>query len=310
MANQAGTISVQISDLQRKRWTIWLSSLTIFAVAVAWCHHDGIVFDEKTIAAMLFAYVIVALVAELCRITPQIGRFAVCLDGIGQLWIAAAAFAIIQYPAARLNFPLADTAIAAFDSALGFDWPRYADWVAVHPSLQALLDRVYHAYAVLTPFLAFAVGLRNPRRLQCCLIANLIGALTCAVLAALLPAVGAAGYFLPSAEWPSYVRSFLDARAGSVQTLNFSTIDGIEQFPSYHATMAILYAYGFMSLPRWAALPLVSFMGLMMVSALSTGSHHLGDVLAGALIGLSAVLIAERATERRQLFSVSSEPPQ
>jgi membrane-associated phospholipid phosphatase len=283
----------------RRRALIWVPTIAFFAVAVLWCWLDGIRFDVRVLFGVVCIYALFGLVAEICYRTPRIASFAVCIEGLDQLWVAAAAFTLLQYPLVRLGMPLSDKSLIEIDHALGFDWVAHFRAVRSWPYLIEALATVYASYAWLTPFLAIVVGLYSPKRFQQCLLANVIGAALCAVCSTVFPAIGAAGTFLPENEWPDYVNAFLSARGADALTLRFNELAGIEQFPSFHATMAVFYAYAFLALPKWLTFPLLALEAAMLLSALSIGGHHLADVIAGVAIGTLAILASSFVIDGR-----------
>lgn len=271
---------------------VWVLSGSVFLGAVLWCAIDGITFSPTMLYGFLTVYALTALTARLCYITPHLTRVGSAISGLGQLWVSSAGLAVIQYPAARIRFPLVDSALIRFDGALDFDWPSHFAWVMSHPSVRHLFELAYHSYGVFVPLIIIGIGLWNPRHLQHCLLANIFAALACAILAALFPAIGGSGVFLPHDQWPPFIPAFLEARAGTLQ-LDLNNIQGIEQFPSYHATLAVMLAYGLLCLPRLISVPLIAFEMAMLVSALAIGGHHLADVVAGTAIALACIATVE-----------------
>jgi len=108
------------------------------------------------------------------------------------------------------------------------------------------------------------------------------------------PAGGAYAYYHPVGIGSSYVEQFLATRSGLITALTLDQVEGIIQFPSYHAAAAVLLAYAFASLPRWIAVPGIIFETTLAVSAVPMGGHHLVDVLAGAAVGAVSLAIATR----------------
>jgi membrane-associated phospholipid phosphatase len=293
---------------QRYRFTIWICATSVLAVSIAWCYLDGIWLDPARLAGVIAIYIVLAALAELFYRIRRLRVLGMCIDTLDQLWTTAAGFTLIQYPAARHGGALVDPALARIDHALGFDWSAHFAAVQTHPYLMDWAGHAYTSYAILTPILVLLVGVYNFRRLQECLLANIVGASFCAFVSVLFPAVGAAGFFLPESEWPFYVHQFLLARAGEISFLRYDDLAGIEQFPSYHATMAVLYIFAFMGLPRWVAAPFVLLECAMMYSAIPIGGHHLADVIAGLTIGIAAISIVKFATRGSSTAKHAAEP--
>jgi membrane-associated phospholipid phosphatase len=295
--------------MQRYRFAIWICATSVLAVSIAWCYLDGIWLDPARLAGIIAIYIAIAALAELFYRIPRLRVLGMCIDTLDQLWVTAAGFTLIQYPAARHGGALVDPTLARIDHALGFDWSAHFAAVQNHPYLMGLAAHAYSSYAILTPILVLLVGVYNFRRLQECLLANIVGASLCAVFSILFPAVDAAGFFLPESEWPSYVNQFLLARAGEISFLRYDDLLGIEQFPSYHATMAVLYIFAFMGLPRWLAAPFMLLGCAMIYSAIPIGGHHLADVIFGSVIGVAGILLVKTATRGSSMAKHAAERP-
>jgi membrane-associated phospholipid phosphatase len=269
---------------------VWISAAALFLCGVVWCYADGISLSPRYAVGFIEIYALVALAGRLIGALPYVSRLGPCVEGLSQLWLAAGALALIQYPMARTALPLVDSWLVSFDHALGFNWPTHYAWVAVHPLTLKMLQLTYGSYMVMAPIFVLTVGLYCKDRMEHCILANLLAGVICAVLAMLFPAVGASGYFLPPDHMPGFVKVFLQARAG-IQFLDIRHMEGIEQFPSYHAVMGVIYAFGFAGLPKPLAVPLVAFEIVLVISALAIGGHHLADVLAGMMIAAAVLAV-------------------
>jgi membrane-associated phospholipid phosphatase len=69
-------------------------------------------------------------------------------------------------------------------------------------------------------------------------------------------------------------------------------MQGIIQFPSYHAAGAVLLSYAFAGFPRWIAAPTLIVETVLTVSAIPIRGHHLVDVLAGAALAIASIAVA------------------
>lgn len=77
-------------------------------------------------------------------------------------------------------------------------------------------------------------------------------------------------------------------RDGTLTILDWSHIDGLVTFPSFHTTAAILLAWSMRNVPiaRWVFLVLNI---LMIVATPTHGGHYLIDVLAGAVLAVASI---------------------
>ena len=212
-----------------------------------------------------------------------------------QFTVALKAFAPLTYLAAASGYPLADGALTRLDAMLfGFEWNAEANWVAGHPTLDWLLQRAYFSlyYQGALVFLIGGVsrpGDRNGEIIwQFCI--SLV--LTCAIF-----------FFVPAAAHvahvgPGWLKTLMMIRDGEWSSFDFSHIEGIITFPSFHTTLAILLVYA-VRRHLWALAAFVPLNILLVVATLSVGGHYLVDVAAGAAVAV--VSIAATRFVRRQL---------
>jgi membrane-associated phospholipid phosphatase len=76
-------------------------------------------------------------------------------------------------------------------------------------------------------------------------------------------------------------------------------------FPSGHAAAAFAFAQGVAHVSPTAAIPLRGVAALVAYTRVHTGVHYPGDVIAGALIGVTLAEVTTRALDRR---GSSSQP--
>jgi hypothetical protein len=241
---------------------------------------------ECDILLVIFAVIYSVVGAQ----APSMGRStAVVSDlllSILQLIVALKAFAPLTYLAAASGYPLVDSASARLDAILfGFDWNVEANWVANHPTLDWLLQQAYFSlyYQGALVFLIGSVsrtGERNGEIIwQFC-----IGlALTCAIFV-FTPAVAHAAH-----AGTGWLKTLMMIRYGEWNSLDFSHVEGIICFPSFHTTLAILLVYA-VRRHRWALAILVPLNMLLIVATLSVGGHYLVDLPAGAAVAFISIV--------------------
>jgi membrane-associated phospholipid phosphatase len=92
-------------------------------------------------------------------------------------------------------------------------------------------------------------------------------------------------------------------RSGEWAALDFSHVEGIVTFPSFHTTLAILLMYAVRN-HRWALAVLVPLNMLLIVATLSVGGHYLVDLPAGgavAIISIAATRLLRQHLAKRRL---------
>ena len=221
-----------------------------------------------------------------------------------------ASFCIVVFATGR-RYPLLDGAFEAADRALGLDWLTYARLLDAHEWLWRITTLAYASigpqFAVVIMVMVFA---RQAKRLYAYLLAQTLALSATALVAMLLPAIGA--YAQAGGAQAGFIHAFgtADSMTASIEWLRLggigaSHIDNttLISFPSFHACCCVLFAWSTWRIPvlRWAMLVLN---GAMMAATPVHGSHYFVDVIAGAAIAALAI-VASKAAVRR----LSTAPP-
>jgi hypothetical protein len=203
-----------------------------------------------------------------------------------QLIVALKVFSPLTYLAAASGYPLIDAASARLDAILfGFDWNVEAGWVVAHPPIDWLLQQAYFSlyYQGALVFVIGSVtrpGERNGEIIwQFCISL----ALTCAIFV-FTPAVAHVAH-----AGTGWLKTLMMIRNGEWTSLDFSHVEGIITFPSFHTTLAILLTYAVRH-HRWALAILVPLNMLLIVATLSVGGHYLVDLPAGAAVAFISIV--------------------
>jgi membrane-associated phospholipid phosphatase len=220
--------------------------------------------------------------------------------------VSFAGIVIFSYLAASTAFPLQDALFASIDKALGFDWMRFLELTNANPYVASVLSFVYSStrpqVIVLFVFLSLT-GRRH--RLAETLALLAICSVATALLSLPLPAAGAAAYYQPSPAhltnfaplsgmW--HYQAFADLR-GAAPRLDFETVTGVVQFPSFHTILALIITYAVRDV-RWLVWPVAALNAAVIVATLPEGGHHLVDVIGGFAVVVGAIWIV-RALEGR-----------
>lgn len=251
------------------------------------------------------ATALLAAAAFYRRLRPDARLASTCV-ALAQLVLFTMAAGPLSYLVAVLDRPLHDAQLARMDMALGLDWRAYLALVDAHPGVGRAMT---FAYDTLMPQLAAALlvlGLSGRLRAQRILVwaAGISGTATILV-SGLLPA---AGYYvhlgLTPANFPHlspsaafvHMADFTGLRDGSDRLIDLRTLQGIITFPSFHAALAALYAWGFWQHPRarWAG---VAFEALVIAATPIDGGHYFVDVIAGILVTAASIWAAGRIVD-------------
>ncbi len=212
------------------------------------------------------------------------------------LIVFMAAAGTLSYLVVSTNARLVDASLAAWDHALGFDWPVFAAWLQGHATLARTLDDAYSSGMPQIVFVVLFLGLTaRAGQLDAFLRLFILATLATVVLSGLFPAAGSWKYFVadvPAANLAS-LSHFELLRDGRLRDIPLREMQGLISIPSLHTALAVLLVHamrGTILLPAFVVLD-----ATMIVSTPVSGGHYLVDVLAGAL--LAGVLIA---LERRR----------
>ncbi len=273
----------------RINW-IWIGCTA--ALAVAGCLRAGISIGiDQTIIRVFLIWCVTLLAMSYCHGRQAVRPLVGPLDCLAQLLAVVVINAILQYPLAMINRPLIDADLGMADQMLLFSWPAVFACVLDHPMLLKMLSAVYLSF-LSQSFLVCFVAWYRPYRASIFLTANALTLTGCFTIFAVWPAGGAFEYYHPVDITSGYLEQFIAARSGLVTTLSLGQMQGIIQFPSYHAAGAVLLSYAFAGFPRWIVVPAIIFETVLIVSAIPIGGHHLVDVLAGAALAIASIALA------------------
>lgn len=225
-------------------------------------------------------------------------RTALVIECIGLAIAVAATVPGLTTMIVALDMPYRDAELLAWDKALGFDWEAIVLWVRDYPALSIVMSHCYSSILwqpmLLIPCLAFS----DPERLRRIMGASTVALLVTVVVFAFYPAeTGYVHLGYKRSEFPHLlantswgVHAILEAVRGGSRQLS---LEGLVTFPSYHAVVAVLFAYGWRAVPvvRW---PMIMLNFVMLIACVPIGSHYVVDVLAGIVIAFAAYKFADR----------------
>jgi membrane-associated phospholipid phosphatase len=205
-----------------------------------------------------------------------------------------------MYLATSAALPLQDARLASLDRALGFDWLGFVAFANSNTAISWALVTAYHSALpqMLALYLLLCFG-RYECRLAEFLTLISVTSVAVGALMLLVPAAGAYAHFRPPRElfdgfssnagmW--HYETLLRLRTEAALLLDFRQMEGLVTFPSFHTVLAIITAYAFRGF-RFLALPAVILNGVVIISTLPEGGHHLVDVIAGAIIAISGIAL-------------------
>jgi hypothetical protein len=271
-------------------WTLtWL----VLAIDAAWLWLGSWTVSVRGIVTVLAAVAVfhAPLAFERYRHDPLLRPMA---KAANLLIVFMAAAGTLSYLVVSTNARLVDASLAAWDRALGFDWPAFAAWLQAHHGLEGPLHLAYASGLPQIVFVVLFLGLTaRAAQLDTFLRLFILATLATVVLSGLYPAAGCFKYFaagVPAADIAS-LSHFESLRDGRLRDIPLREMQGLISIPSLHTVLAILLVHamrGTILLPVFVVLD-----AAMIVSTPVDGGHYLVDVLAGALLA-GALIALER----------------
>jgi membrane-associated phospholipid phosphatase len=289
----------------------WGFLAAIGLIDLIWLAAGGYRFDFPSATAPPVWSGILIAAAWTCRsLGRNPGLFAL-FDTVAQFVLLASLGGVLSYLVLTTDMPLVDRHLAAFDAALGFDWPRFVLWVESRPGLDLTLQVAYALWVPEWLIVPILLAYRSEAQLRELSGSIMISIVVVYVVSALFPAVNAYWYFASS--HPPLVREIdfhdiFGLRDGSLRTISLKGMEGLVSLPSFHAIVALLFVYALRGRGVLFASGL-AFNSLVIVSALSAGGHYLSDLLAAVPVALFSV-VCYRLLRRRALpFAAFTEKP-
>jgi len=209
---------------------------------------------------------------------------------------------LLSYMVAARGGPFWDADFQRWDSTLGLDWRAYLDLVNARP----LLGRVFSlAYQSLMPqMIAVILALGFSGRLlqlRMVAIAAILSGTATILISGLAPAMGNFVFLgLGPQDYPNlhpgaafvHVGDLTALRAGTLRSVSLNEMQGIITFPSYHAALATVFAWGFWRSPALVRWPGLIVAALTLLSTPIDGGHYFVDILAGMILAALALAAA------------------
>jgi hypothetical protein len=259
----------------------WAGLAVIALVDGVWAHainfHLLIGIRDFLLIAIVFVLVIAAQ-----RLRAE--RAALVMEYFGLSLAATATFGVFSYLAMASAYgPLLDETFLAMDRALRFDWLTLYHWIMARPALAATLQLLYASMLAQGLIAGIALGLRGARHDMRVLfrIIFVASVITC-IGAMLLPAFGPYRIFHIRGRG-AFLIDMEHLLSHQNLTFKLSELTGVVSFPSFHAVVALAYAWGLRRAGLLGKLMFAINIG-MFLSIPTFGGHYLVDVLAGAAV--------------------------
>jgi hypothetical protein len=237
-------------------------------------------------------FVLVALVLMLMIVARgmRAKRAALVMEYFCLSLGATAVFGVFSYLAmASAHGPLLDAPFLAADRAMGFDWLALYHWIMARPVVATVLQLLYASMLAQGLIAGIVLGMRGERHEMSVLfrIIFIASFVTC-IAAIFSPALGPYKIFHIHGRG-AFLTDMQHLLSHQNLTFRLSELTGVVSFPSFHAVVALAYAWGL----RHAGLLGKSMVAVnvgMFLSIPTFGGHYLVDVLAG--VGVMLVSLA------------------
>ncbi len=264
----------------------WLAVGAVGLLDAIWADRLDLTLDHY----QPFVAVIIILLAStmVLHIARPRSRLGLTLE-VFALWLAfAQTNNLLSYLTATAALPLRDNSLAQLDRMLGFNWLAMFRFVRAHQLVAHVLSA---DYASLIPE-AFALGIllvwtRRQDRVRELFWLALLSSLLTSVIAGCVPALGAFPHYGMPAK-ALYLHNLRELRSGVGLRFSLLNMPGAVQFPSYHATLALLMMYVVRGM-RTIGIAVVFWNLMMLVSTMPDGGHYLVDLVGGAGVLLISI---------------------
>jgi membrane-associated phospholipid phosphatase len=274
----------------------WLAILAMLLALVAAMPPHRFVLDLPRVVLPLAG---LGLLAALMVVGQRTGRWrlASAATAFLQMTLFTILGVVLSYALAARAGPLWDPWLAAADRSLGIEWQLLLAALDRLPPVVWLLGIAYHSLiAQMVLVIVLLAQARRVATLRIMVAAAILSGFVTILVSGAAPAMG--NVFDPDAYrtlWPSVAWSdaaLIDGlRDGSHRAIDLGAMTGIVTFPSFHATLSLIFIWAFRRLPRFA-LAGGCWATLTIVATPVFGGHYAVDVVAGLLLAPPAIAAA------------------
>jgi hypothetical protein len=268
----------------------WAGLATVALVDAVWARviNFHLMIGIRDFLLMAIVLILMALAHKLRAERAGLVMEYFCLS-----LFTTAAYGVFSYLAMASAYgPLLDGPFLAADRALGFDWLALYHWVMARPMVATLLQLLYVSMLAQGLIAGIALGLRGDRHDMRALFRIIfIASFICCIGAMLMPALGPYKIFQIQGRG-AFLTDMQHLLSHQNLTFKLSELTGVVSFPSFHAVVALAYAWGL----RRAGLIGKIMVGInvgMFLSIPTFGGHYLVDVLAGSAVMLLSLALTK-----------------
>jgi len=263
----------------------------ILLIDITWIKFSDfvLIYDKKTLFHESLFFLFLFSVWGFYKIFRPDPRVVSFLETVFFTLFYSYIILIFSYLVATLNQPLVDSSLIAVDHFFGIRVSEIDFWFRDHVWWDWIFTGIYNCYLYQAVFIIVCFSyLGKVFELQRFLMQFMIAILITIIISAFFPALG-------PYEWDHYApREVLGVALQHMVELrqnimNMDKITGIVTFPSFHAVMALLYAYLFRNERKVILIPILVLNALIIFSCIPIGEHYFVDILAAFPVFLLAI---------------------
>jgi membrane-associated phospholipid phosphatase len=278
---------------------MWTATAIASGIAMLACYLSGLTLSPDSANAFALYALVVAIALYLDPF--KFGRLAVAADALVLFTIVCIVGAVASYVAMKQSGPLTDGLLDRADRAMGFNWLAIRAWIDQYPILLSVLGNAYRSCGPM-PAIIMVLLCASGRAEHCYRFIRIfsVALIVTMGVAFFFPAIAAFAFYdySPLPANAAYYGQIIDGlRDGSLTAIDIHDLGGIVTFPSFHATMAILFGWALWPIRRARAVVLI-VNSLMWVSAVPIGGHYVVDIIGGSVVAILAIRIAGGAQGR------------
>jgi len=283
----------------------WSGVAVLMLIDAAWAARIGFSLTVKWLDCVVPLLAVAATITFRAIVRQERGALIAeyCILSIA----ATAAFAVLSYLCCAAAYHLVDDDLLRIDRALGFDWELWFRLLQAHPAVVSVLKVTYDSLAYQGLYFTVLFGLLLRRiELREMFWTIFIAGLFTSAGSVLLPALGTFEMFNLT-SLGDYLPDMKQLRAGSDLHFALGRLKGVVNFPSFHTTMAVVYAYAFRRTGLFGYI-IIAINFTMLLSIPFIGGHYLVDMIGGAGVAVASILLARRLLMRRRSAAQSAIP--
>ncbi len=282
----------------------WLLTLALLLPIGALQLYDPFALHWRSLLPPGLFVAILAAAAYVYRHRRPEPRIVAMVVGLQQMVLFTCLGILLSYMIAARGGAFWDASFHRWDLAVGLDWRAYLDFVNARPALGTILRLAYASLMPQMIVVILALGFAGRLlQLRMVVIAAILSGTAAILISGLMPAMA---YFvhlgLGPQDYPNlhpaaafvHQEHMLALRSGTMRLVSFETMEGIITFPSYHAALAAIFAWGFAHAHWTIRWPGIAVATLTLLATPIDGGHYFVDVIAGCALAALGLWAASR----------------